>query len=162
MKIIFFIILCISLWGFYRLISQLVKFLWSSNWPTGECKIVDAKIDEELDSVDILAFLFPSFYPKIEYTYNVKGESYKSERISFDKDFHYKSFLGFPGAAKAAKLLTKYRKGKTATLFYDPNNPSYSILVREIHIIKSFITAILLSSLMSYSLIGLYNIVIRV
>ena len=157
MKIIFLLILCFSLWGFYRLVTHFAKFFLSANWPTVECEIVDSKIDEKFDTADILGFLFPSFYPKIEYTYKLKGESYKSERISFDKCFHYSSILGFPGLAKAENLLSEFKKGKTAYAFYNPNEHSFSILIREFRFIRSIFVTVSLLSLLSYSLIGLYN-----
>ncbi len=54
------------------------------------------------------------------YEYQVKGKAYRSDRYSFDT----------VGGSQAVAV-KHYRKGDQVRVYYDPQDPSYAVLVKE-------------------------------
>ncbi len=61
-----------------------------------------------------------STYYYFAYEYQVKDKTYRSERYSF----------GAVGGGQAVAV-KHYKKGDQARVYYDPQDPSYAVLVRE-------------------------------
>ena len=61
----------------------------------------------------------------VRYGYQVMGSEYQGDKIAFGPK---------TGGAcgKAMKVLSKYPKGGTVTVFYDPEKPSVAVLERNI------------------------------
>lgn len=60
------------------------------------------------------------FVPEITYRYEVSDKKYKNNQISFEREFK--------DGAYAKGFVDKYPKGKPVTVFYNPGNPSQSVL----------------------------------
>ncbi len=61
-----------------------------------------------------------TFIPGVSYRYEVLGKKYKNSRISFERDFKDKAY--------AKGFVDKYPRGKQVKVFYNPGNPSQSVL----------------------------------
>ncbi len=64
--------------------------------------------------------------PVILYSYRVDGTSYQSDRIAFD-DLPNESY----NKEETQKIFEQYPPGKEVTVYYDPANPSQSVLQRR-------------------------------
>ncbi len=65
-----------------------------------------------------------NYHPEIVYTYTVGGEEYKN-----DDYYHLTYSTSNPGWAREA--VKKHPKGEECKVFYSPENPKYSVLVRD-------------------------------
>lgn len=66
------------------------------------------------------------FSPKIEYSYNVMGSPFRSNRYqNFAGTYHNQS------EEEAARIVAAYPVGKEVTIAYDPNNPADAYLLPE-------------------------------
>ena len=61
-----------------------------------------------------------TYVPDVLYRYEVLGKKYKNNRISFERSFKDRAI--------ANGFIEKYSKGKTVAVFYNPGNPSQSVL----------------------------------
>ena len=87
---------------------------------------VDAHvISSKIEKVKIGSGVHSSVYdvPKIKYFYHVDNERYESSRVAIIDPYKTEKW--------AKSIKKKYRKGIDITAYYDPDNPSYSYLVRE-------------------------------
>ena len=57
-------------------------------------------------------------YPKIVYQYQVDGQKYESTRISF-----------FSSSGNASQMVSRYPKGKTVRVYYNPDKFKQAVLV---------------------------------
>ena len=62
-----------------------------------------------------------SYYYSINYRFNVGEETFRSDQVTF-------SFKGTENRKFADSYVNKYPVGHTVTVFYDHNNPSFSVL----------------------------------
>lgn len=84
------------------------------------------------------------FQPRVAYTYSVDGRTFESSSIAvFD--------WVFSSRARAAAYLARYdiRRGERVSVYYDPEEPSASILIRAVplrrlEVILGFILLVLL------------------
>lgn len=65
------------------------------------------------------------YYPAVEYTYEVGGQTYTGKRLAFG------GIVGHSDPAKAAAALAPYQPGSTVTVYYDPQNPAEAVLERK-------------------------------
>ncbi len=60
---------------------------------------------------------------RVEYTYQVNGQTYKNERLAFGPVEHF-----YVKKADAQYALRQFPYGKTVTVFYNPKHPQDSTL----------------------------------
>lgn len=92
-----------------------IKGINGIGWPSTKGKI---------DSIDMQYFTVgkdPAWTPKVQYSYEVKGVPYSSDRLAFQAP------IGIPGW-ESGKYSEKYEKGKEISVFYDPKNPKEAYL----------------------------------
>ena len=65
------------------------------------------------------------YFPKVEYSYQVGGETLTGKRLAFG------GILAQKNPASVQKTLEHYPVGGQVTVFYDPNKPSDAVLERQ-------------------------------
>lgn len=110
---------------FSMTISTVNKGKESENWyeTTGVITSSKLEIEEETDydpETDH-PYTYYTYTPKIEYNYTVNGVNYSGNKISFE----IVSATNYDWAQNKVNL---YYKGKNVTVYYNPENPSESVL----------------------------------
>lgn len=80
------------------------------------------------------------FEPLIFYEYTVEGKRYENNIYSVAFTTHYKS--------KVKKILSRYKPGRTIDIYFNPKDPSESVLMTGIKPIRSFAMIIMVSLLL--------------
>ncbi|MBU2611188.1 MAG: DUF3592 domain-containing protein [Chloroflexi bacterium] len=96
----------------------------SQGWPTTQGRIIEARVSEST-STDSDGDERTSYSPKVEYTYNVAGQEYKGDKITFGFT------QGYGRYAKAQAALASYPLGAQVNVYYDPANPADAVLERK-------------------------------
>jgi hypothetical protein len=102
----------IGLYGIYKI----YKGYESQSWPTTEGRIIDSRLAGAKRILGRRAY--------IKYEYFVDGKRYVSPQIS------YTFIIG--NYSSSVETLRKYPKGKTVTVYYDPDNSRDAVLETEI------------------------------
>jgi len=96
--------------------------LQSKTWPTVNGNIIKSDIErhtgttgEGADKIDTV-----HEYAKIAYQYDVDGKHYESTKISFSSS---------SSSENAEKIVSRYPKGKTVNVYYNPEKPKQAVLV---------------------------------
>lgn len=112
----------IFLFGIFLLLHFFHLFIASNNtkkWIPVKGKVLTSNIDcigyigEDADR---------SYKTKIEYQYDVDGESYISKKV------FYGDYIRANMPYRAKKIIKKYGKHQTITVYYNPDNPKKSVL----------------------------------
>jgi hypothetical protein len=90
----------------------------AASWTSANCKILSNKVESHTDSEGDT-----SYTPKIEFEFDVDGNKIRGDRHSFS------TMSG--SSASANKIVKRYRKGSESVCYYDPQDPSQSVLSRE-------------------------------
>jgi hypothetical protein len=64
------------------------------------------------------------YHYSIEYEFTVNGKSYRSDEITFNDNYSIHQEF-------AQTYINKYPVGKMVVVYYDPHDPSFSVLERE-------------------------------
>ncbi|NOR05405.1 MAG: DUF3592 domain-containing protein [Deltaproteobacteria bacterium] len=110
--IILFVGIVIGFYGIYKI----YKGYESQNWPTTQGKIIDSRLAGAKRIIGRRVF--------IKYEYFVEGNRYVSSQIS------YTLIIG--DYSGAIEILREYPKGKTVTVYYNPDNSMDAVLKTEI------------------------------
>lgn len=89
----------------------------SKSWPTVNGIIVSSEIEQK----SVMDSHRKQYRLKIFYYYYVNNEKYESERISFSEK-------SYPTKIKAQEQLDKYTKNSNIKVFYNPQNPTQSVI----------------------------------
>jgi len=108
-------------------IRQMSRGGASRNWFTTNGQVIHSSIHQEPDG--------PYFIPVVKYRYIVEGQEYKSSRIRFA----WSGESTYPWTASEI-IIKKYPVSKTITVYYNPKNPSISVLVPGV-MSKDYISA---------------------
>lgn len=103
---------------------QFRKVSASRVWPAVPGRIIAARVeaettrgsDDEADST--------SYYPCIEYQYQVGPQTFRGTRIRFDR-------RGYARPKGAEQVLAALPIGRTVEVFYDPARPGEAVLERK-------------------------------
>lgn len=96
-------------------IRQMSRAGASRNWFTTNGKVVYSSTHQEPDG--------PYFIPVVKYRYRVEEQEYESSRIRFT----WSGESTHPWTA--SEVVNKYSVSKTIRVYYNPKNPSVSVLV---------------------------------
>jgi len=95
----------------------------STGWPAVEGVILNAWVEESSDT-DEDGFTSTTYTPKWEYQYQLGGQTYTSQKISFGGE------SGYGSRKKAEQELTKYPLSSRVQAFYNPLNHEEAVLVQ--------------------------------
>jgi hypothetical protein len=95
----------------------------SNTWPSAQGIITNAWIEENTDT-DEDGFSSTTYTPKWQYTFQAGGYEYTSQRVS------YGAVKGYGRRKKAQEELDKYPANSRVPVYYDPNDPNESVLIR--------------------------------
>lgn len=118
----FFMILLVLGGGliYYSFRSQ-KKADQSHGWPSTNGKVIVSETRES-KSTNEDGRTKISYYPHVEYTYEVQGQVFTSKQISFG------GVLGFNDPAKVQATLEHYPVGSIVLTFYNPEKPTEAVL----------------------------------
>jgi len=94
----------------------------SRNWPETTGKIIASGIDPRRSHTS--GGYSTSYYPVVQYQYQVEGRTYLSNRITFGGE------IGYGWTNMAQKQVDNYPPGANVAVFYDPNDPATAVLER--------------------------------
>mgnify|MGYP000506393548 CR=1 FL=1 len=113
-------------------IINIVKGIRSNDWPSVEGKLlsignhsIKGVLSERILGDE--AYLMAGTKIKLSYKYNVEGIDYQGKRFSF-ADTTIRS------ASALRLILDEYQNNKTVNIYFQPENPSNSVLQRGIAI----------------------------
>ena len=122
----FFILLFAGVGGFliYKSFRDRKKAETSQSWPSTPGQITEARVarSRRTDSEGDADY---SYAPAIQYTYQVGGQEYSGNNITFG--FRQ----SFSSQAKAEAALARFPTGGQVTVYYDPSNPGEAVLERK-------------------------------
>lgn len=101
--------------------KQHQKAAASQNWPVVDAQIVLAEVREQRD-LDAEGDLRQTYYPHVEYTYQVAGITYQGKTIAFG------GRKGFSSPRNAEKEIAAYPVGARVKAYYNPQNPKEAVL----------------------------------
>lgn len=118
----FFLILLVLGGGlvFYSLRSR-KKADQSHGWPSTNGKVIVSETRES-KSTNEDGKTKVSYYPHIEYTYEVNGQHFTSKQISFG------GVLGYSDRTKVLAKLEHYPVGSIVLAFYNPEKPAEAVV----------------------------------
>ena len=79
-------------------------------------KVVYSAVIEKEDKYEKI-----NYYPTVKYEFYAKGKLYRSDQVHFNYTAHHSS-------ESAEKVLNKYPINKSITVFYEHDNPNFSVL----------------------------------
>ena len=119
--LIFIIIGVVLLIPYFR---SLAKMRASQAWSTVQGTVVESRVGRSA-STDSEGEVSYSYYPEIRYQYQVMGNEYQGDKISFSpKISSIRSW--------AERVIAKYPTGANVTIYYQPDNPSNAVLERSV------------------------------
>jgi hypothetical protein len=124
---VFSLVFSIAMFGIViNAIRQMSRAGASRNWFTTNGQVVYSSIHQESDG--------PYFVPVVKYRYRVEGQEYESSRIRFtwsgESTYRWTT----------SEVVNKYPVSKTVRVYYNPKNPSVSVLVPGV-VSKDYISA---------------------
>ena len=101
------------------------RYLWSayrsSKWPQAEGMVIRSELASISRSDSNSSHSTESFWPEVEYKYQVDGKSYTSTNIKLDGLLHG-ARVG-TGEKEAEEVLARYPLNAAVTVYYDPEQP---------------------------------------
>lgn len=118
----FLIFLGLGVFMIYFWMNSMKEIKASKSWPSVEGKVISSTI--EIKQQESNGKMINIFYPKVRYGYFVSGSQLFNDRISFGD-------YGSNKRKSARKICNKYPADLSVTVFYNPQNPSISVLERK-------------------------------
>lgn len=95
----------------------------SQNWPGIPGMVYVSEVRESA-STDDDGHTRIAYYPHIEYSYSIIGQTYTSKQIAFG------GVQGFNNPGQAQTTVGKYKVNSPVQVFYNPENPAEAVLER--------------------------------
>jgi hypothetical protein len=108
---LFFLLVGVSIWRARAIDIKGSYFVNSSSLLQARGTIVSSRLCREKEWV----------HPEIEYAFMAGNRTFRSQKVTF-------SCTGGGGSYKAEEYVQKYPAGKSVVVFYEPYNPSVSVL----------------------------------
>ncbi|MBU1662097.1 MAG: DUF3592 domain-containing protein [Chloroflexi bacterium] len=96
----------------------------SQAWPSTLGQVITAEVKQST-STDDDGETHYSYYPSVEYEYQVGGQTYTGKRIAFG------GIKGHGSESKAAADLARFPTGSQVTVYYNPEKPKEAVLERR-------------------------------
>lgn len=97
----------------------------SKDWSKTKGTVVNTRVRSSRDTHNSSS----SFYPEIEYSYTVDGESYTSTRFRLGDG---SNATGYDSTKSAREIAALWKSGDPIEVLYDPEAPSSAVLTSEI------------------------------
>ena len=120
MSIGYIILLVIGLVVLFAMGRNVLQGRKSQAWPTAPGKVQYTGM-ETYQSRDEDGSTSTTYGATIQYTYNVGGQEYESNRRTFAN-------VRTSSRRRAEQILAKYPQGSPVNVYYDPENPAESVL----------------------------------
>jgi hypothetical protein len=120
-------VLALLVLGIYLVVFSLrskKKAEESQDWPAVPGSITAAEVKRSVNRDEDGNESY-AYYPKVEYTYQVGGETLTGKRLTFGGQVAQKN------PASVQKNLERYPVGGQVTVYYDPVKPSDAVLERQ-------------------------------
>jgi len=117
-----FLGLVFTLFGSY----EVYKGMKTSSWPSVDGTILSSSMEKtsrRVKRTNGSSGRKTSYHLNVAYAYEVNQQKYENDRFSYGTESYRK-------LSKAKEALARYPKGKRVPVFYDPDNPSHSVLTR--------------------------------
>lgn len=93
-------------------------------WPSVVGEIVSSTVVQQTITVRKTGREFVTYEPKVKYTYSVAGVAHRGSRIAFRDTGNRET------PERAQRLSARYSPGTTVAVYYNPAEPTSSVLVR--------------------------------
>jgi hypothetical protein len=120
-------VLALLVLGIYLVVFSLrskKKAEESQIWPNSPGTVTLAEVKRSVNRDDDGNESY-SYYPKVEYTYQVGGQMFTGKRLAFG------GLVAQKNPASVQKDLERYPVGGQVTVYYDPGKPSEAVLERQ-------------------------------
>ena len=97
----------------------------SQNWPSTPGTVTLAEVKRSINRDEDGNESY-TYFPKVEYTYQVGGETLVGKRLAFG------GILAQSNPATAQKTLERYPLGGQVPVYYDPEKPTDAVLERQV------------------------------
>jgi hypothetical protein len=116
--------------------ATVLKAKQSTDWPAVKGKVVESGIRAERGAGGTSSTgSRNTYHANVVYKYDVIGKIYTRQRVSFDE-------YGREDEVHATQISDKYPEGETVEVYYDPYNPSKSVLEPGSHGVPWFYIAL--------------------
>jgi len=127
----FIIIVCLIFFGIgismlINLTQHYGKLKQSKNWLSTNGKIISSDLDAHI-STDDDGYQTTTYLAKVNFTYEVSGRTYKSDRVNFDYGMRTSN------VRKPQSVVEQYPSGSDVTVYYDPEDPQQSVLEKRVN-----------------------------
>ncbi|MCC6615830.1 MAG: DUF3592 domain-containing protein [Anaerolineae bacterium] len=130
----FLLIVLFLIWRAMRGRSQVNQ---AQHWPFVTGTVVDARVETRRSSNSDGGYS-TSYYPAINYEYEVQGHRYRSQR------FNLGDAVGYGSSTIAEQKVAPYLAGNRVTVYYDPLQPGVAVLERSSPSSKILLVAVVL------------------
>ena len=109
-----------------KLAKNYDKLRQSQHWNSTVAKIISSDLDAQI-STDNEGYQTTTYLAKINFSYEVDGITYESDRINFDYGMRTSNLR------KQQSVVEQYPEGSTIPVFYDPKDPSQAVLEKRVN-----------------------------
>jgi hypothetical protein len=145
----YIVVIAISLVVLIVFGRQILQGLKSRNWPTAAGTVQDARIQMH-QSTDEEGDVTTTYEAFVQYRYSVSGREYQGMRRTF-------SDVRTSSRSRTEKILERYPPGGSVTVYYDPEDPSASVLEPGVGAM-SYILLLLVLAFLVFGVVGLLGI----
>lgn len=129
---------------------QILLGLKSRSWPTATGTVQDARIQSH-QSRDEEGDVTTTYEALIRYQYNVAGQEHQGMRRTF-------SDVRTSSRSRTEKILERYPAGSSVTVYYDPGDPSASVLEPGVGLM-SYILLLLVLAFLVFGVAGVLGLI---
>ena len=108
---------------------QLLQGLTTKDWPAAPGKILSSQVQSGNRTsggpVRSRKGSSKRYSVDVRYRYEVDGQEFEGDRLRFGN-------VSYKSRSKAQKVMNRYPRGKEVEVFYDPENPQSSVLIKGI------------------------------
>ena len=108
---------------------QLLQGLTTKDWPAAPGKILSSKVQSGTSNsrgpARTTTGSSKRYSVDVRYRYELDGQEFEGDRLRFGN-------VSYKSRSKAQKVMNRYPRGKEVEVFYDPENPQSSVLIKGI------------------------------
>lgn len=109
-----------------KLVQQFGKLQQSKHWISTSGKITSSDLDAQVTTEDD-GYQTTTYLAKVNFTYEANGNTYESDRVNIDYGMRTSNIR------KQQSVVEQYPVGSNVTVYYDPEDPSQSVLEKKVN-----------------------------